>query len=122
MPTYSYKCPQCGKGLEIVHGMRAGYHAPVCENCKVIMRRDLQADMPNAGGRRYGSGFVSESLAISPLQTAEHNRNFPDVDVRGDGCLVFKDTQQHAKYLDKIGWDKRPSKKRKKKKVACKSH
>ena len=122
MPTYSYKCPQCGKTREIVRKMSLSeLKCDPCD-CGAEMQRDLQADMPNVGIHSYGSGFVSESLAISPLQIAEHGQNFPDIDVRGDGCLVFKDTQQHAKYLDKIGWDKRPSKKRKKKKVACKSH
>jgi hypothetical protein len=72
-----------------------------------MMGRDFAAE--GGGGYttgEYGRDLVSNSLAMSPLQIAEHKRMFPDIEVRPDGRPVFKNFKQHDNYLRKTGFKK----------------
>ena len=109
MPIYEFYCKNCGSDIEIMAPMSKVPKGHKCVACTTEMVRVYSI---NAGNKEYGKPLVSHSLAIHSEQVAEHNRLFPDIKVRNDGCLEFHNYQQHDKYLKKIGWEKRPQKTR----------
>lgn len=114
MPAYSYICFRCAATSEIIKSMADSDEPEECSRCFGLLRRDYQADSANIGIKEYSSTFASDSLAISPDQIPEHRKIFPDIEVLPDGRPTFRDTNQHSKYLAKIGWDKVPAKRKRK--------
>jgi hypothetical protein len=82
---------------------------PVCGNTPMV--RDYQAEHPSITGTEKGETFWSDSLAINPDQTAEHQRQFPDVKVDADGRLGFDSNKVRDKYLDATGFTKKSQRK-----------
>ena len=56
--------------------------------------------------------FVSDALAVTPSQIAEHHETFPGVDVLPDGRIHFTSFKQHDDYLKKSGFVKKTQKRR----------
>ena len=119
MPLYSYICPNqhCAMPVEIMKPMAKSNRPEICPMCGSLLGRDYPADSVNVGIKEYAGGFASDSLAMSPDQIPEHQRSFPDIEVLPDGRPNFRDTKQHSDYLDKIGWDKVPTKRKRKTKL-----
>lgn len=57
-------------------------------------------------GDSYSKPIVSDSLAISPDQIAEHGKHFPDVGLTSEGQPIFENYKQHDNYLRKTGFIK----------------
>jgi putative FmdB family regulatory protein len=109
VPMYCYVCPECGRRLEVMRSIQ-GRDDPVTCECGTPARRDFTSELPNATGTQRGDTFWSESLAISPDQTAEHRRFFPNVQVDREGRLGFDSVRERSDYLDRCGFDKKPGK------------
>lgn len=41
MPTYTYKCDECGAELEVVHGMSEAPEVLCHNHCKQLMRKKI---------------------------------------------------------------------------------
>jgi len=106
MVEHTFICDGCG--FKVWDTNTKGVH--VCPECGKDMRWDLHFN----GGQTGDFNKVSQSLAISPTQKAEHERMFPDVKVHDNGCLEFNDIKKYDDYMDKTGFVKRPQKIRKK--------
>jgi len=105
MVEHRFICDSCGA---IVHDIdTSGIH--VCPECGKDMRWDLHVNR----GQRGAFHHVSQSLAIMPSQKEEHEKLFPDIKVRDDGCLEFNDIKKYDEYMDKTGFVKIPQKIRK---------
>lgn len=116
MPQYLYLCERCGHEHVDTRGMNDPEPQFRCVSCadegldQLIMKRNYVKEGTNVGIHEYAKPLESHSLAIHPDQIPEHRREHPEIDVRRDGVILFRDTQQHDKYLKKIGWEKRPQK------------
>ncbi|MFA5152423.1 MAG: hypothetical protein WC554_07700 [Clostridia bacterium] len=81
-----------------------------CPNCGNEMYWDLSgANM--FGDGTYSKELVSESMAISSSQVAEHKKLFPNVKLtKKDGCFcpTFGDFKTHDSYLKACGFVKHP--------------
>ena len=110
MPQYCYKCPECRYFDINVRNMSDLEPDIICFDCGTKMVRDYRAEGVKIGIHEYDGGHVSDSLGMHPEQIPEHQKRFPDIKVQSDGRPVFRDTNQHSKYLDTIGWEKKPSK------------
>jgi hypothetical protein len=96
--------------------------APACYFCNSKMDRDFQADLFHTSDDSYQTPIVSDSMAISMDQIAEHKRECPDIEITGEGQPVFRSYKQHEAYLKKTGFTKSPKKKRlNEKKIASQS-
>ncbi len=116
MPQYSYICDNCIRGFIIIKSMSQSQEE-FCPKCGKIARRNYRADLPNSGNKDYAKLFVSEALGIHPDEAVEHKRRYPNVEVLPEGQLGFHNVSDHKEHLKAIGWDKRPAKKRKAKKI-----
>jgi len=105
MPRYDYDCENCGGQVEIIKPMSSYDAEEKCPICDAIMTKQMSVGIrtPN---KDYGTPIVSHSLAMCPSQIAEHNRMFPDIKVRADGCPVFDNFKTHDDYLAKTGFAK----------------
>ena len=112
MPRYEYICPECGREKEVIKLMAEVSRIEPCDICEAIMNRDFKAEnvLVGAGRRSYHKPIVSDSMAVSPTQVAEHRRLFPDVKILNDGRPVFDNFSDHQKYLDKCNIEKVPQK------------
>ncbi len=111
MPMYTYKCFHCGVSVEVAKPMTEYDRAEQCEKCSRIMLRDFKTDLPHASADRYDTPIVSDSMAVSVDQIAEHKRAFPDIQITKEGQPVLDNYKQHQDYLDKCGFAKMPKKK-----------
>lgn len=102
MVIHEFVCEDCGHRIETQD--TSGH---ICPECGADMYWDLSGVNR---GQRGDYRLVSDSLAISPEQIAEHRQLFPDVEVLPDGRPEFTSVRQHEKYLDKTGFYKRPQK------------
>ncbi len=123
MPMYSYKCPECGHAKEIMRPMAECDLGVPCDGehaCKQsLMERDFRADLFHTASDTYTKPIISDSLAISMDQIAEHKARFPDIEITNQGQLVFDKYSKHEAYLKKTGHVKHPGKTRRRvKKIA----
>lgn len=115
MPQYDFRC-DCGNTESVIRPMSESRQLLKCSNCGAGMYREYKFRI---GNRPYAKPLISDSLAISPDQAAEHRSHFPDVEVLSDGRLKFDSFKQHDNYLKKTGFVKKTQKlKRKGKTVA----
>jgi len=107
MPIYSYICDRCDNTEEVSRSIHADEVLPTCD-CGAVMRRDFGADVPTQShqGREYSKPIISDSLAVSPSQVAEHRRLFPDIKIHDDGRPEFTNYAAHDAYLKKTGFRK----------------
>lgn len=113
MPIYGFKCYEHNTCEDVLCGVLeipivGSNKCPKCPECGKDMERDFS---PGRGGQtstKYGSGVISQAMAISPDQIEEHNKLFPGVEVLPDGCIKFNSYQQHDKYLKETGFHKLP--------------
>lgn len=77
----------------------------LCPYCDILMAKQLSTGV-STPNRDYSRAIVSHSLAMNPSQIPEHNRLFPDIKVRADGCPVFDNFKEHDDYLKKNGIQK----------------
>ncbi len=113
MPTYTFVCDKCHRAGEKILPMQEADEPQFCSVCDSEMRRDFQADLPFTAGRDYHRAIVSDSLAISIDQVAEHRKHFPDIELACDGVSarpVFDNYKRHDDYLKKTGFKKSPQK------------
>lgn len=106
LPLY---CKKCGytipnpedKDYRWVDGQQ---RFPYCPNCpdQVMFHKVL--------GAKGDYEHISDSLAISPSQIAEHKEQFPNVDVMPDGRVRFTSVKQQSDYCKKTGFEKVPQK------------
>jgi hypothetical protein len=116
---YTYKCPDCGNSIEKVMTMAEVDTMAVLCKCRgagkaTVCNRDFQADLFHAAADRYDKPIISDSLAVSIDQIAEHKAQFPDIEVTDQGQLVFDNFQKHEKYLTDTNHVKHPGKTRRK--------
>ncbi len=104
-------------------------HEFVCDDCGVTVEdhttkrihrcykcgKDMRWNLDGIGIAQGDYNHVSESLAISPSQIAEHKAHFPNVDVLPDGRIHFTSVKQQSNYLEKTGFHKHPQKLKSKK-------
>lgn len=115
MPLYGFKCYEHNICVDILCGMEevpivGSAECPKCPECGKGMERCFGSGGGRQTSTSYGSGIVSQALAISPDQLEEHKKHFPDVRVQEDGCIVFESYKQHDDYLKKTGFQKLPQK------------
>lgn len=113
MPIYGYRCYEHDIYEEVLCAMKdrpevGGDDCPKCPECG----RGMECDFSSGRGRQtstsYGSGVISDALAINPDQTEEHHKLFPGVEVLPDGRIKFANYKQHDDYLTKTGFRKIP--------------
>lgn len=114
MPRYGYACPNCNCNLDIIKPMAEFDTQEICAICGTIMERDFNQHGIHCGNKTYGNPLISESLGIHPEQAAEHRKNHPNVEVIPMGQLKFNNYQDHKNYLNKIAWDKKESRRKRK--------
>jgi len=112
MPIYAYRCPECDDNFDITKPMALSDSEECCD-CGAVMNRDYREERPNAGSIDYAVPKVCESLGITPSQIKDHQRDHPDIRVRGDGALLFDNTKQEDDYYNKRGMYKKPQRQRK---------
>ncbi len=112
MPIYTYKCSRCMISHMITKSMVASDNMEFCPECSYNMNRDFQADMFHTSADSYQTPLVSDSMAISMDQVAEHKRECPDIEITKEGQPVFTSYKQHEAYLKKTGFVKSPKRKR----------
>jgi hypothetical protein len=74
--------------------------------CGADMHRDIAADVPFVSGGEYHKAIHSDSLAISPDQRAEHERQFPNIKLDSECRPIFDNFKDHDAYLKKCGFKK----------------
>lgn len=116
MPRYDYYCNTCNTQIEITKPMVISEEGEECPTCGVFMAKQLSIGV-STPNRDYSRPIVSHSLAMCPTQIPEHNKMFPDIKVRADGCPVFDNFKTHDDYLKKTGFYKDQGKTRKRGKV-----
>ncbi len=112
MPRYEYICDSCDAHVSVVRPMSESGEPWFC-TCKAEMYRDYRFHVRSCGsgsGGGYRRAIVSDSLAISPKQIAEHKRMFPNVAVTPEGQPVFDNYKDHDAYLEKCNLQKTPGK------------
>lgn len=113
MPIYGYRCYEHDIYEEVLCGMEdrpevGSGNCPKCPECGKEMEHDFSPRRGRQTSTSYGSGVVSQALAISPEQIEEHSKLFPGVEVLPDGCIRFDSYKQHDEYLKKTGFHKEP--------------
>jgi hypothetical protein len=85
----------------------------------MVCNRDFQSDVFHTASDSYAKPIVSDSLAVSIDQIAEHRRQFPDIKMTDQGQPVFDKYSTHEAYLEKTNFKKDPAKiRRRVKKIA----
>ena len=107
---YAYKCPDCGAAKDVVKPMAKSDKEEKCDECSSVLQRDFRAGLFHTASDRYDKPIISDSLAISVEQIAEHKAQFPDIEVTNQGQLVFDKFSTHEAYLEKTGHVKHPGK------------
>jgi putative FmdB family regulatory protein len=116
MPCYGFHCNECGTEIEVMRPMSESDKDEICSECGKPMVREFGF---RVSGGEYSRAIVSDSLAISPTQIAEHKKHFPDIKVTPEGQPVFDSFKEHDAYLRKTGFVKHPGKgKRRAKRIA----
>lgn len=110
MPTYVFKCSDCGIEAEKVLPMSQCQFGPACPKCGVNMRRAYGAEHAHAAADSYAKPIHSDALAVAPDQVEEHRRMFPDIEIDHQCRPVFTKYSQHDAYLEKTGFVKNPNK------------
>lgn len=99
-------------------------HTFICDNCEISIKDtntkiihkcpvcggDMRWDLHFNGGQTGDYEHISQSLAISPKQIADHKKLFPNVDVLPDGRIRFTSFKQHNKYINRCGFYKHEKK------------
>lgn len=102
MIEHEFVCDKCD--ITIIDSDTKNTH--YCSKCGGDMRWNLRG----VGIADGDYNHISDSLAISPDQIAEHRGHFPNIDVLSDGRLHFTSVKQQSKYLDATGFYKHPQK------------
>lgn len=115
MPIYGFRCYEHNIYEEILCAREdcpevGSGDCPKCPECGKEMGRDFSSRRGRQTSTSYGSGVISQAMAINPDQTEEHNKLFPGVEVLQDGCIRFANYKQHDDYLKKTGFRKLPQK------------
>jgi len=115
MPFYGFKCYEHNICDDVLCAMEdipvvGSDDCPKCPKCGEGMERYFGSGGTRQTSTAYGTPFVSQAMAIHPDQIAEHNKLFPGVEVRDDGCITFDDYKQHDDYLKRSGFHKEPQK------------
>ncbi len=115
MPIYGFKCYEHDICDDVLCAMRdipvtGSDDCPKCPECGKGMERYFGSGGVRQTGTGYGSGFVSDALAISPDQIEEHHELFPSIEVLPDGRPRFHNYKQHDNYLEQTGFRKIPQK------------
>ena len=117
MPRYDFKCCECNTRKNNILCVPEGVPVFECDSCLECPKCGKEMGrIFNSGGTgrqtstSYGSGVISDALAISPDQREEHGKLFPDVKVLPDGRIKFDNYKQHDNYLKKTGFVKQPQK------------
>ena len=107
MPTYCFKCPECGRTDEAVMSMTEAMTATnSCGHCGIDMNRDYPAEHAGVRGD-YNKPIISESMAFDSIDLAEHRKRFPDVEVEVDGRVakpILRNLGQRRRYLKGRGF------------------
>ena len=109
MPTYCYRCPNCGERKEVVRPMKHSDLPEWCNGCQCGrgMDRDPRAEHCAVRGD-YNDPIVSESMAFDAIDLAEHRRRFPGVEVQVDHARsarpIFRSLTQRRDYMKKRNW------------------
>ena len=115
MPIYGFRCYEHDICEDVLCAMEdipvvGSGDCPKCPKCGKGMERDFSLRRGRQTSTSYGSGVISDSLAISPDQIEEHHKLFPGVDVLPDGRIKFDNYKQHDNYLKQTGFRKLPQK------------
>jgi putative FmdB family regulatory protein len=111
MPTYAYRCPQCGRDDEVLKPMTASNTVETCRQCGAVMNRDYMAEGVHTSADSYNRELHSDALAIHPSQRAEHERRYPDVPLDAACRPILQNYRQHSEYLEARGVVKPSSRK-----------
>lgn len=114
MPMYSFVCPKCGSGRQVVRPMSQSDEPVSCGKIDCIgwMDRDYKTDMFHTSKDHYDKPIVSDAMAVSIDQIPEHRKLFPDVKITDEGQPIMENYAQHENYLEKTGQIKHPAKTR----------
>lgn len=111
---YPFSCPRCGNVDDLVRSVADRNEPALCTQCGEEMMRILFMGIrASKGKKQYARPIVSDSLAVSPDQIAEHRRMFPNIQVTKEGQPVFDNFSDHEAYLKKCNVVKGKGKSRK---------
>ncbi len=102
-------CPQCDIDRDMSEICITGlaHETNLCDTCGTRVYMGFkQGSTIGIRGREYFHPLHSDSLAINPIQIAEHRALFPDVKIDGEGRPIFENFRQHDDYLETCGFHK----------------
>lgn len=120
MPRYDYYCKNCDVIFEIIKSMKDCNSEELCPDCENIMVKQFMGQNIGTSNKSMKE-IVSHGLAMCPSQIPEHNKLFPDIKVRSDGCPVFDDIKKYDDYMNRTGIFKERQRSRKRGKIIKKS-
>ncbi len=104
MPTFDYKCKDCGESFEVfspVIGVPAGRVA--CEICKNGRARRMYTLGPGVSSGA-GRSFWSKAMGVLPEQISEMKRHYPDHTYHPTtGDLLVEGPQHRNKLCKELG-------------------
>lgn len=113
MPVYTFQCPECKRLKEVTRPMSESDSPVFCYQCDMVCERNFKADLFSTPKDTYSKPIISDSLAVSIDQIAEHRKQFPDIRMTDQGQPIFDKYSTHEAYLEKTNFKKDPAKIRK---------
>lgn len=108
MPVYDYECDDCGEQVQEMRSIADRRNESECLLCGGNMSKVILSAAAIHGN--YDRPIVSDSMAVSIDQIAEHKRLFPDIRITDQGQPIMENFTQHEAYLKKSGLIKWPGK------------
>ena len=105
IPQYDFAC-NCGHRQSVIWPMSRSNELLECSECGGQMYREYNFHTPKDS---YSKPIVSDALAISSDQIAEHRKHFPDIELMCDSESarpIFDKFSKHENYLKKTGFKK----------------
>ena len=103
MPSYTFKCPACGRRQTVIRSMKDSELPVLCEKDSFVMNRDYQADF---GKQRFGDiwPYASYAAGVSPSEVPEMQKvdraNGVPTEYTPDGDPVFRGKSHRKKYCE----------------------
>ncbi len=104
----AYVCSACGSDSPVLKLIcRVPADEATCSHCGgEVIKAFVEGVTTGIRGKEYFHPLHSDSLAINPIQVAEHRALFPNIKIDGEGRPIFENFRQHNDYLETCGFHK----------------